>query len=143
MPKLLPALLIGALTISPVLAQEAAPSAAPALALELNALQPSEGGCRVTFLATNTLAGAIDRAGVEVAFFDADGAIDRIVTLDFKGLTEGKTKVLQFALNDLSCDNIGRLLINDITACEGAGITPTACLDGLVTTSRPEITFGV
>lgn len=131
-----------ALALTPALAQQT-PAAKPALTLELNALQPADTGCRVTFLATNTLGGVVDRAGVEVAFFSGDGAIDRIVTLDFKGLTEGKTKVLQFQLGDLACDDISRLLINDITACEGTGLAPTACIDGLVTSTRPDIVFGV
>jgi len=131
-----------ALSLTPALAQETAPTT-PGLALELNALQAADTGCRVTFLATNTLGAAVDRAGIEIAFFAGDGAIDRIVTLDFKGLTEGKTKVLQFQLNDLACDDISRLLVNDITACEGAGLAPTACLDWLVTTTRPDIVFGV
>jgi hypothetical protein len=128
------------LLAAPTLAQEGAPLS---LALELNALQPTETGCKVTFLATNQLGAPLDRAAIETALFDADGAIDRIVTLDFKGLTEGKTKVLQFELADLPCGGIGRVLINDISACEGAGLAPTACLDNLKTTTKPEITFGL
>lgn len=124
-----------------VLAQESAPVAR--LSLELNALQPAEAGCRVTFLATNGLPAQLDRAAVEIAFFLRDGGIDRIVTLDFKALSPGKTKVLQFELAGLACPDLGRLLINDITACEGAGIAPTACLDNLVTSSRPDIAFGI
>ena len=124
----------------PVHAQEDA--AQPSLALELNALQAAETGCRVTFLATNALGGTLDRAAVELALFDAGGTIVRIVTLDFKNLSQGKTKVLQFELADLACDGIGRLLVNDITACEGTGLLPTACLDGLVTTAKPSVEFG-
>jgi len=123
------------------MAQDAGPEAG--LALELNALQPAEAGCRVTFLATNNLPVQLDRAAVEIAFFLQDGGIDRIVTLDFKALSPGKTKVLQFELAGLACPDLGWLLINDITACEGAGIAPTACLGNLVTTSRPDITFGI
>ena len=126
----------------PVHAQEAAATATPSLALELNALQPADTGCRVTFLATNELGGVLDRAAVELALFDAGGTIVRIVTLDFKNLSQGKTKVLQFELADLACDGIGRLLVNDITACEGTGIAATACLDGLVTTAKPTVEFG-
>ena len=126
----------------PVHAQEAAATATPSLALELNALQPADTGCRVTFLATNKLGGVLDRAAVELALFDAGGTIVRIVTLDFKNLSQGKTKVLQFELADLACDGIGRLLVNDITACEGTGLVPTACLDGLVTTAKPSVEFG-
>ncbi|MEO8686114.1 MAG: hypothetical protein ABI414_14900 [Devosia sp.] len=125
---------------TPVMAQPAAPVA---LDLELNALKSTEAGCRVTFLATNNLGAPLDRAAIETALFDADGAIDRIVTLDFKGLTAGKTKVLQFELADLPCDGINRVLINDISACEGAGLAPTTCLDNLKTTTKPSITFGL
>jgi hypothetical protein len=134
------ALLGLALICSPVIAQEAA---APAFALELNALQPTEAGCRVSFLATNNLGGQLDRAAVELALFDANGGIDRIVTLDFKNLSEGKTKVLQFQLAGLQCDGLGRVLVNDISACEG-DITPaTICLDALETSTRLDITFGI
>jgi hypothetical protein len=135
------ALLASTLTFAAPLAQDAAET--PALALELNAVQPTEAGCRVTFLATNKLGASVDRAGIEMAFFTADGGIDRIVTLDFTGLAEGKTKVLQFELKDLPCDGIGRLLVNDIASCEGVGLAPEACLEGLVTTARPQIEFGV
>lgn len=126
---------------APALAQEVA---APKLLLELNAAQASEKGCRVTFLATNELGGALEKASVEMALFNGAGAIERIVTLDFKGLTEGKTKVLQFELANLDCADLGRVLINDITACEGTGLEADACLAGLVPSARPEnIVFGV
>lgn len=140
MPLFKTAFLLGAFVLAtPLAAQEAMPK----LALELNALQPSEAGCRVTFMATNTLGSQLDRAAVEIAFFDGEGGIDRIVTLDFKNLAEGKTKVLQFELADLPCDNVGRLLINDISTCEGGMLQADACLAGLVTTARPDIVFGV
>ena len=113
------------------------------LKLELNALQPAGAGCRVTFLATNQLGAPLNRASVEMALFDTSGAIDRIVTLDFKSLAEGKTKVLQFELAKLDCAGLSRVLINDVTACEGEGLAPDACLAGLVPTARPDVEFGV
>lgn len=114
-----------------------------ALDIELNALQPTAAGCRITFLATNNLGAPLTRASVETALFDMSGAIDRIVTLDFKDLSEGKTKVLQFQLADLPCTGIGRVLVNDISACEGTGLAATACLDHLKTTARAAVPFGV
>lgn len=134
------ALLALALLSSNVVAQD---TAAPRFALELNALQPAETGCRISFLATNELGGQLDRAAVELALFDASGGIDRIVTLDFKDLSEGKTKVLQFQLQDLDCDGLGRVLVNDVSACEGAITPPSICLDALQTSTRLDITFGV
>lgn len=134
-------LALSLLAVAPALAQEATP--APGLALELNAVQPSESGCRITFLAQNTYDVEIARAAIETALFAADGAINRIVTLDFKALAPGKTKVLQFGLNSLDCSDLGRVLINDFTACDGAGLTPDICLDGLSVSARPSIQFGV
>ena len=129
-----------AMLCAPTLAQDAA---APALTLELNALQASAAGCRISFLATNQLGGQLDRAAVELALFDTAGAIERIVTLDFKDLSNGKTKVLQFQLTGLQCDNLGRVLVNDVSACEGAISPASICLDALQTSTRLDITFGI
>lgn len=133
--------LIAALALTPsAWAQETAPQ--PSLTLELNALQAAESGCRITFLATNALGAVLDKASVELALFDAAGTIERIVTLDFKALAEGKTKVLQFELSGLDCSGLGRILVNDITACEGPALPAEACSTGLVTTTRTTVTFG-
>jgi hypothetical protein len=138
---LVAALAAAALSTLPVTAQDA--TAAPSLALELNALQPSEGGCRITFLATNGLAGAIEKATFEVALFGTGGGIDRLVSLDFKALAKGKTKVLQFELAGLQCDAVSRVLVNDVTACEGEELTPDDCLANLETSTRTKAAFGV
>lgn len=113
------------------------------LYLELNALQSGETGCRITFLAKNSLGAALDSAAFEVALFDANGAIDQLVTLDFNALAAGKTKVLQFELPELECSNVGRVLINDAPSCTGEGIEPSACLDHLETSTKVDVTFGI
>ena len=135
------AVLAAAISVMPVAAQEVTP--APSLALELNALQPSEAGCRITFLATNGLAGAVEKATLEVALFGTGGGIDRLVSLDFKALAQGKTKVLQFELAGLQCDAVSRVLVNDVTACEGDGIEAGDCLANLQTSTRTKAEFGV
>ncbi|WP_421760428.1 hypothetical protein [Devosia sp.] len=112
------------------------------LAVELNALKPDTDNCRVTFLATNGLTAELGKVTLEIALFDASGAIDRLVSLDFKALAPGKTKVMQFALAGLACESVSRVLINNVTACEGDGIDPGACLEGLRTTSRVKPEFG-
>jgi len=131
--------LVAALAAIPAQAQDAAPG----FPLELNAVQPSDNGCRVTFLASNQLGQPLARAALEMALFDKAGSIERIVTLDFKDLSPGKTKVLQFDLAGLDCADLGRILVNDVTACEGEGLAPDACLAGLTTSARPDIVFGL
>lgn len=131
---------LAAFATLPAAAQDVA---APSLALELNALQPSDAGCRITFLATNGLAGAIDKATFEVALFGAGGGIDRLVSLDFKTLAKGKTKVLQFELSGLQCDAVSRVLVNDVSACEGEGVAAGDCLASLTTSTRAKAEFGI
>lgn len=123
----------------PVLAQ----STAPALTLELNALQPSEKGCRLTFVVNNGLGGELARAAFEIALFDTNGVVDRLTVLDFRELPVGKTKVSRFDLSGVDCGKISRVLINHATECNGAGIEPAACIRQLKTGTKTGITFGL
>jgi len=125
---------------APASAQTAAPE--PHISLDLNALQPSNGGCRFTFVVGNALATPIDRAAYEMALFNKDGVVDRLTVLDFKGLPAGKTKVSRFDLSGVDCANLSRVLINDATECTGAGTAPDACLASLRTQSKSGIQFG-
>ena len=125
---------------APAAAQTAAPE--PHISLDLNALQPSNGGCRLTFVVANNLATPIDRAAFEMALFNKGGVVDRLTVLDFKGLPAGKTKVSRFDLSGVDCANISRVLIDDATECAGAGTAPDACLTSLRTESKSGIQFG-
>ena len=113
-----------------------------ALDIELNALSPSDTGCRVTFLATNKLGTELSRSAFEIAIFGAEGGIDRLVSLEFKAMPEGKARVLQFNIGELDCESISRVLINDVVACEGEGLEPRACLAALKPSSRLSVGFG-
>ena len=139
------AMMIAGLGMGTAFAQDATPAAAaaPQLLLELNALQKSQTGCRITFLATNDLGKSLEKAAFEVALFNGEGAIQRLVSLDFKALSAGKTKVLQFDLAGTECENVGRVLVNDVAACVGEGVEPGACLAGLKTETKSTITFGL
>jgi hypothetical protein len=140
---LIAAMMFAGLGMGNAFAQEVAAAPAPELKLELNALQKSDAGCRITFLATNDLGKALDKAAFEVALFNAEGGIERLVSLDFKALTAGKTKVLQFDLTGTQCEDVGRVLVNDVAACTGEGVEPGACLAGLKTDTKTKITFGL
>ncbi|PWJ85877.1 hypothetical protein C7441_102325 [Pseudaminobacter salicylatoxidans] len=117
--------------------------AAPALTLELNGAEPSDKGCRLTFVVNNTLGGELSRAAFEIALFDDAGAVDRLTVLDFKELPAGKTKVSRFDLPKTDCTKISRVLINTATHCTGAGIAPDACLRSLKPQTRTDIKFGL
>lgn len=119
-------------------AQEAAPS----LTLELNALQPSERGCRFVFVATNELGGELSNVAYELVLFDKAGQVSRITVASFKDLPRGKTKVRQFDFPEVDCSDLSRVLINDATECAGPGIEPDACIRHLRTETRTGAKFG-
>ena len=122
-------------------AQSATPP--PALVLELNAAQPSDKGCRFTFVVTNNLGAELSKAAFEIALFNEAGVVDRLTVLDFKELPTGKTKVTRFDLPGTDCAKVSRVLINNATDCAGQGVEPSACLRSLQTQSKSGIAFGI
>ncbi|RFC69509.1 MULTISPECIES: hypothetical protein [Mesorhizobium] len=113
-----------------------------ALSLELNAAQPSEKGCRLTFVVNNGLSTPLKAASFELVLFNKEGVVDRITALAFKDMPAGKTKVSRFDLSDVDCTNLGRVLINAVTGCEGEGIAPETCSRQLKATSKAGVEFG-
>lgn len=127
------ALMIAAsLTGTPLWAQ------APALHLELNAVEDQQGGCRVTFVATNRLEADIAALVVEAVIFTPDGLVDRLALLDFQTLPQTRPRVRQFDLPALTCDGIGQVLINAVGTCTATGIDPAACGAAMAVSSRIE-----
>jgi hypothetical protein len=126
------------------MAQQApAPAPGPALSLELNGVQPSEKGCRLTFVVANELGADLTRAAFEIALFNEAGVVDRLTVLEFKDLPAGKTKVSRFDLAGTNCTHVSRVLVNGVAECGGQGVEPAACLRGLKTSSRAGIPFGL
>jgi len=142
----IPALVCCALAALPAGAQEAAtnaPAPSSALVLELNGAQPSDKGCRLTFVVTNNLGSELTKAAFEIALFNDAGVVDRLTVLDFNELPAGKTKVARFDLAGTDCTKISRVLVNHATECTGAGIDPKACLAQLKPETKSNIVFGV
>ncbi|CDX58974.1 conserved exported hypothetical protein [Mesorhizobium plurifarium] len=130
-------------TLAMSLAAPAWAQSAPALSLELNAAQPSEKGCRLTFVVNNALGADLSKAAFEIALFNQAGVVDRLTVLDFKDLPAGKTKVTRFDLAGADCGKLSRVLINSATECAGTGVEPAACMRALKTSTKTAIAFGV
>ena len=111
-----------------------------AISLELNRIAGVQSGCQLSFVARNNLEQSITRASFEFAFFGSDGLLQRLTALDFRDLPAGKTKIRQFLLPDMKCDTLGRIVVNDEAACEGA--PKGSCYGGLATSNRTNIQFG-
>ena len=113
--------------------------------LDLNSVtETTEGSCRLTYVASNRSSTALDRASYQIALFDGEGVVTRLLVLEFGELTEGKTKVLQFDLAETGCGSISRIVVNDSPACVASdGSAIDLCMSGLVASSRTPIQFGI
>lgn len=109
------------------------------LTVELNVLEPSQKGCKLTFVAGNALPQPISKVSFEFVLFDAKGLVERMAVLDFRDLPAGKTKVRQFDLPGTQCDAVQSMLINDAPVCEGEGLDKAACMQSLQPSSKSTV----
>ena len=156
MPVFVTAFLFMAALMSPALAQEAPappPAAAeasaatdapagggPLITLELNKIEPGEGGCNLYFVLGNQSPDDLAELQTEEYLFDKDGAILRGALLQFQGVRSGRTKVVAFSLPELGCDAIGRVLVNEVPVCtKPDGSAVASCAERLQVTSRADV----
>ncbi|APX14098.1 hypothetical protein [Tateyamaria omphalii] len=126
-----------ALTASGAAAQEG--DLTGKIAIELNTVTESDSACTLTFMVTNGHEMAIDQLVYETVLFDASGQVDRLTLFDFGALPVGRPRVRQFAVPDVACDGLGRVLFNGLHTCEAEGLEAGVCAAGLVLRSRVEI----
>ena len=109
--------------------------------MELNSLTRSQNDCTVNFIMRNSFENPVEALALEVVLFNTDGRIASILKLKVGALPAGKTKVKQFRFK--SCADIARILINDVSECQGAGLSPKICMKNLKTANRTNIEFGL
>ncbi|MCA2014031.1 hypothetical protein [Pararhodobacter sp. CCB-MM2] len=86
--------------------------------LELNALHPRDGACQMVFVAQNDSETDLQRLVLEAVLFDAGGQVAALTLLDLQDLPAARMRVRSFEIAGLACDNLSRLLVNGVSACE-------------------------
>jgi hypothetical protein len=122
----------------------AAPATAraePSITVELNKLETVDKGCRVYMVFTNAAAVALASYKPDLVFFGKDGVIAERLVVEGGPLPAGKTKVKLFDIVELGCASIGRVLLNDIRACDGDAMAAGTCLAITATATRTKIEF--
>lgn len=117
----------------------AAQDASATLSIDLNAVEQTETGCLLTFVANNTLATNLEGVVFETVLFDAGGQVTQMTMLDFGPLPVQSTRVRQFNLATQSCAAIGRVLFNGIQSCVGPNLAPETCAMALSVSTRTDI----
>lgn len=133
---------IGSLHAQESTASGAAPVVpAKALSIELNKTANSGAGCRLTFVAKNDTGAPLDKASYEIAVFDANNQVARLLIFEFGSLAIGKTKVVEFEYPSLACNGISRILVNTSPECVSEGAASPVCLNDLKTSTLSTVAF--
>ncbi|MFE1597831.1 Tat pathway signal protein [Methylobacterium sp. ID0610] len=105
------------------------------LRVELNKLDAAGDACRATMLVDNGKGGAIKSLKLDLFAFDTDGVAQKRVLVELGPLAARKTVLRQFDIAAGACAGIGRVLLNDVVACEGADLTRDTCLERIAPSS--------
>lgn len=107
---------------------------AGALTVELNTTQASDNACTLSFMVTNETGAAIDKAVFETVLFGPSGAVQSMTLFDFGTLPEKRPRVRQFAVPNLACADLSRILFNGANTCTATD--PNICDSTLTPVSR-------
>jgi hypothetical protein len=129
------------LTLAGPAAAQSADDAGGVVHVELNKFEAAEGTCRSYFEVENRLDSDVANVKLDVFLFDSAGEIQKRVALNTRELRAGKTYVRIFELSDLDCGGVGRLLLNEVLACELMGEDDGTCDRQVQVASRTQIPF--
>lgn len=112
------------------------------LSVEFNELEQAEIGCRAVFVLNNGLDKALDNVTLRGVSFDDSGHARLFLSLEVGAMPVNKTRVLRFDLgSDVACDTVGRIVLDDVTSCEGPEMGPAECLAAIALSSRAGAPF--
>ena len=137
------AAVVSAFIAVPAMAQDTrAPDTRGApLKLELNRLEPAGESCRTYLLVDNSRGPALKSLKVDLFAFDTEGVAQKRLAVELGPVQDRKTTVRLFDFPALVCAKIGRVLLNDVLACEGGDASREACLERIETESKASAPF--
>lgn len=117
----------------PVLAQT------PAVTVELNKLDTQGTGCRAYIVVNNEDTAAYQAFKLDIVIFQKDNVIARRFAMDIAPIRPQKRTVKLFDLDNLACNNIGSILINEIVECKSDAGPIEDCLGRLTVKSLTDV----
>ncbi len=123
----LPCLLAFAATI-PLLTAAPAAAQTARLTIEINKFEEiAEGGCRAFFLFRNDTPTSFEGFEMSLAIFDKAGVIDRLLSVDAAPLPVARTTLKLFEIPQITCADIGQVLLHDLPVCKPQNGENTDC----------------
>lgn len=129
----LPLLVCGVGLLAPSIAAEPGEGM---VSVELNKLETDGNDCQPYLVFENATEIDFGSLKLDLVMFDADGIIARRVAVEGAPLPPGKMAVKVFDMPGLTCDLIGRVLLNGLTQCADHAGERSDCLALIDTASR-------
>lgn len=136
---------------APEAAPEAADAAAPAeepaadagakLSMELNKLETQDNACRTYLVFKNETDSSFKTLKLDLVVFGTDGVVAKRLAVEAAPLAADKTSLKVFDIGDVTCDKVGQLLLNDVTACADQDGEIDECIAKLDLKSRGDVDF--
>jgi len=104
--------------------------------VELNRLEAAGENCRAYFLIDNHRGPGWRSLKLDLFALDTDGVAAKRLAVEVGPVPERKTLIKLFDFPGLACPRFGRILLNDVMACERGVGTREDCLAAIETVSR-------
>ncbi|MCK0149300.1 hypothetical protein MWU54_04645 [Marivita sp. S6314] len=89
------------------------------LGVELNKFETADGGgCQAYFLFRNQTGKSFEGFEMSLAVLDANGVIDRLLSIDAAPLPVQRTTLKLFAIPETDCANISEIVLHDMPVCK-------------------------
>lgn len=124
------------LSVAMTLGHAVAQDAPAPIRLELNRLEPQGESCRAYLLIDNGKGEALKSFKVDLFAMDTDGVAQRRLAVEVGPVPARKTLIKLFDFAGLACPRFGRVLLNDVIACEGPSGPRADCVGLVETASR-------
>ena len=122
--------------------ESTSPAASCPLTVEINKFEPNDtGGCRAFFLFRNETGLTFEGFEMSLAIFDADGVIDRLLSIDAAPLPAARTTLKLFEIPDIACTDISQILLHEIPSCKPQNAEQMDCYSLLELNSRTSATL--
>ena len=108
------------------------------VSIDLNKLEPQEAACRVYLVLENGTEQDFTAFTLDLYVFDPEGVISKRLAVSTVPLTPGKTRVRPVDVRDTPCDQVSKILLNDVLDCADATGKRDDCVGLVALSARAE-----
>ena len=128
----------GLLLAGPALAQS---DGASGITIDLNKLESREAACRAYLVLENGTGQDFTAFTLDLYVFGPDGVISKRLAVNTVPLTPGKIRVRPVDIKETPCDQVSRILLNDVLDCADASGQRNDCVNDVTLSTHSDAEF--